>query len=137
MRNGQANTLGTHRLRRLLACLSALTIGCGQLTAHGQDTGRKTGLQLNLQLPREQYEAGSSVTLRIEFQNQGSQQIKVGFALQGETGEKLSMRLEKLCRIAPVRSNSTTNSKSTRLCAMWKPSSRPKIPARNPETPHD
>jgi hypothetical protein len=65
-------------------------------TALGQKPNEHSGLQIKLEVSKKEYQVGSSVPLRVEFWNQGPRPIKVGFALQNETGEELSVRLEIL-----------------------------------------
>jgi len=55
---------------------------------------RGSTLALRIELPKGMvYGTGSTVPVRIAFENTGSESIRVGFAVQGETGEQLSLVL--------------------------------------------
>src|SRR6266705_4848983 len=94
MWNRHSKHLGDHAFRWLALMLTALAQMSGRAPFDAQDVGRGSDLRLKVYGPEEQYEDGSLVTLRIEFQNSSTRQIKLGFALQAETGENLSVRLE-------------------------------------------
>jgi hypothetical protein len=73
-----------------------LTAAISCATVLGQKPNEHSGLQIKLEVSKKEYQVGSSVPLHVEFRNQGPRPIKVGFALQNETGEELSLRLEIL-----------------------------------------
>jgi hypothetical protein len=92
-RTANSRTLGSYQRRVLLAWLSVVTFGCGQTCACPQDLPGNTGMELRLDLPKEQHEVGKLFTFRVVFQNRGSREIKIGFA-RDAVGRKLSLRLK-------------------------------------------
>jgi hypothetical protein len=86
-------TLGGSQRRVFVAWLSALALGCGQASARPQNLPENTGMELRLDLSNEQQEVGKLFTFRVEFQNRGNREVKVGFA-RDAIGRKLSVRLK-------------------------------------------
>jgi hypothetical protein len=96
MRNRRtANTLalGSYHRRVWLAWLSAMAFGRGPTCARPQNLPANTGMELRLDLSKQQHEVGEPFTFRVEFQNRGNREVKIGFA-RDAIGRKLSLRLK-------------------------------------------
>jgi hypothetical protein len=83
-------------LLRFLFLPSLLTLLSSELTVWAQTPIGKDALLLRAQTSKERYKLGDIVPVRIEFTNRSEQTIKLGFAVQSETGEDLSILLEVL-----------------------------------------